>query len=227
MTTLTPVYTPSETDISNGNVTITLTVWGTDGTEYNDDMELTIELNPEAPIQPTGPDYIELSNAYITDYSTDPVSGANDYFWAVEPEEAGIFTNDGNTGTIVWDRNFAGEATIYAAALNSCGSGPMSEGLLVTVENTSVGTDEYKLSEDRISVYPNPNNGYFNIKINNGSSQKVSLSLFSPAGRLIESFETKQQGRIITFDRKNLPAGLYILVAKADTWVETKKIIIR
>lgn len=227
MTTLTPVYTPSETDILNGSVTITLTVWGTDEIEYTDEMILTIEQVPGAPSMPVGPDYVDLSDSYISDYSTEAVAGSNTYNWVVEPEEAGIFNTDGNSGTIVWDRNFAGEAVIYAEVQNSCGSGTMSEGLVVTVENTTVGTNELSITGEKIKVYPNPNNGQFSVMISKSESTPVSIHLMSLTGQLIDSRLSDQPDVLINFSRNDLPPGIYLLVAKADKWVETRKVIIR
>jgi hypothetical protein len=227
MTTLTPVYTPSETDILNGSVTITLTVWGTDEIEYTDQMILTIEQVPGAPSMPVGPDYVDLSDSYISDYSTEAVTGINTFNWVVEPEEAGIFNTEGNSGTIVWDRNFAGEAVIYAEIQNSCGNGPMSEGIVVTVENTTVGTTELSITSEKIKVYPNPNNGQFSVMISKSESTPVSIDLLSLAGQLIDSRLSDQPDVLINFSRNDLPPGIYLLVAKTDKWVETRKVIIR
>ena len=227
ITTLTPVYTPSETDISNGGVTVTLTVWGTNGIEYTDEMELAIELMPEAPGMPTGPDYVDLSDVYISGYSVEGMPGITDYNWLVEPSEAGIFTADGNTGTIIWDRNFAGEATIHAEAQNTCGNGPASDGLVVTVENNLVGTPEPIVRKDRITVYPNPTQGKFNIEMGHLSEGKVTLELVNLTGKTVIRKLLQNSGESIVFNGSGLPSGVYVLVARTEKWVETKKIIIQ
>jgi len=227
ITTLTPVYTPSETDISNGVVTVTLTVWGTNGIEYTDEMELAIELMPQAPDMPTGPGYVDLSDVYISGYSVEGMPGITDYNWFVEPSEAGIFTADGNTGTIIWDRNFAGEATIYAEAQNTCGNGPTSDGLVVTVENNLVGTPEPITQKERITLYPNPTQGAFSVELGQYSEGKVTLELVNLTGKTVSRKILDNSGKISVFNGSVLPSGVYVLVARTEKWVETKKIIIQ
>lgn len=227
MTTLTPVYTPSETDITNGGVTITLTVWGTDGIEYTDDMELSIETTPGAPGMPVGPDYVDLSDTYISEYSVEGVPGIALYNWTVSPENAGTFSADGSTGTMIWDRNFAGEAMIYAEAQNACGSGPASEGLAVTVENTTVDIPESHHIVSGMKIYPNPAQGQFEIEFTLKQEQEIHLKLYNLTGQMVASQAIIGGDNHATFSVAGIKPGIYVLTAVTSSWTETRKVIIR
>jgi len=182
-TILTPVYTPSEDDITNGQVVLSLKVWGTDELEYIDDLLLTIEASPEAPGTPSGPDYIDLAGTFVSDYDIEPLESVNEYNWEMNPPEAGTFSSDGLSTSIVWNRNYAGEVSISALGLNSCGTGSNSPELIVTVENTFVGLEEVDELNSKLHVYPNPNNGQFSLYLDQNGDTKLNLNLFNIAGQ--------------------------------------------
>jgi hypothetical protein len=227
MSTLSPVYTPSESDIESGQVNISLIVWGTDGHEYQDDMVLTIEDVPEAPEMPNGPDYVDLSETYVTDYTIDPVEQADAYQWMIDPPEAGTFSNRGTIGTVVWDRNFAGDATIYSAVTNSCGEGEMSPGLLVTVENNLVKVNENPADLSGVHVYPNPNNGRFSIYLDQAGTAELGMRLVNLTGQTVwHKSVSLPGGKILTLDHSYLKPGIYFLVIQGENVFETSKVII-
>ena len=110
-------------------------------TEIIQDM-ITVLEDPSAPDQPAG-DSI-LCAGVTVDYTTQPVSGADTYFWEVDPSSAGNISGTGTTGTFESDNSFTGTYTIKVKANNMCGYGPWSQELNCTLNMTP---QAFELSE--------------------------------------------------------------------------------
>jgi len=68
-----------------------------------------------------------------TIYSTNNVSGADSYIWVLDPVNAGSISGNTTSGNVDWATNFNGLATVSVSAVNSCGTGTISAGLTITV----------------------------------------------------------------------------------------------
>jgi hypothetical protein len=220
-------YTPSSQDLDDGFVTLSLLVTGNNSNEYADDMVLSFEADPAQPDLPQGPDYVNAAMVLLSDYSVEEVEAAHSYLWSIDPAEAGIFTNNNAATSIVWDRDFAGEATITVTAVNSCGGGEVSEGLVVTVENDLVGQQELELDAWPLSIYPNPNDGSFTVRLNDSYSIEASLRVVNIAGQVVYSTgnipgSTKQLR--IDFD---LVPGIYFVIISNELNTTSRKIIVK
>lgn len=94
------------------------------------------------------------------------------------------------------------------------------------------------LRDDAILVYPNPNNGLFNIRINSTLYNYLGMKVFDMTGRLVNGKVTKsgidQQlvsptwsnlvyGRVIPIDLTYLPSGNYLVEFYYDDGVRTSK----
>jgi len=83
------------------------------------------------------------------------------------------------------------------------------------------------LSDLSLSVYPNANNGKFNIQIGTDSESEVELQVFDIHGRICWRDRQTIEGRFIKEMDLNVPSGLYILKAVRDgALVETVKFIV-
>lgn len=69
--------------------------------------------------------------------------------------------------------------------------------------------------EDRILVYPNPNQGYFNIEVSEDEGQTLlMLQLYNNIGVLLE---TTRFTKNVSMDISDYPSGIYILkIIKGD-----------
>jgi hypothetical protein len=217
-------YTPSTEDIANGSVTLSLNVLDVTGDAFSDDMLLTFTDIPARPAIPTGPDYVLIDNTYISAYTMDPVMNATSCDWVIEPAEAGMFSCSGNTGTVVWDRNFAGTAYISVTARNDCGAGITSENLAVTVENSTVGIGAPVIAPFALSVYPNPVSEVLTITCNGENMGNLQISLVDMMGKTVATCKGPDRTNLSV---KDLAPGMYILVAKTATNQVTRKIIVR
>jgi hypothetical protein len=69
------------------------------------------------------------------------------------------------------------------------------------------------LGAGAVSLYPNPNNGSFNLKVNSSLFNNLSMRVYNASGNLVS---TKQwtglvYGRLINVNLTNLPTGIYVV----------------
>ncbi|MCF8227843.1 MAG: T9SS type A sorting domain-containing protein [Bacteroidales bacterium] len=224
---LDPLYTPSQEDFDNGSVMLTLTAIDTEGETQEDEMTLTFIDAPVAPGMPEGPDEVDVLTTYTSEYFIEPVEYADSYAWAIEPAEAGSIEGNGLTGTVSWNSDFMGIATITARGINECGEGNWSEGFEVNVYNT-VAIDE-KINGLNINVFPNPSTGMFNISLKSDKAQTLDVTVYSIIGSVVykmEDIEVFDEFNT-TFDMDKHPEGLYFLNIKGQDIEFNKKMIIQ
>ncbi len=224
---LDPVYTPSQEDFDNGSVVLTLTATDDEGDVQDDEMTLNFIDAPEAPGMPDGPNEVDAFTTTSTEYFIDPVEYANTYSWAIDPAEAGSIEGEGLMGTVSWNSEFMGTATITARGINECGEGEWSAGFEVNVYNT-VAIDENINGLD-INVYPNPSKGVFNINLLSEKPQILDVTIYNIIGSVVFKMESVEiQGEFNkTLDMNKHPKGLYFLNIKGENIEFNRKMIIQ
>lgn len=95
---------------------------------------LTVVVNPSPsiPAVPTG-NTVVCATSPNTSYTTTGGLNATSYIWTIIPGEAGSITGDGNIGTVDWDEDFGGTASISVRGVNDCGEGENSSAVFVTI----------------------------------------------------------------------------------------------
>jgi hypothetical protein len=74
---------------------------------------------------------------------------------------------------------------------------------------TSIDKEELR---NAISLYPNPNNGVFNVKIENNKPAAINIAIYDVVGNKV--FESTLNGSVETsIDLSNQPAGVFIMRA--------------
>lgn len=77
--------------------------------------------------------------------------------------------------------------------------------------------------EDIISVYPNPNQGYFDIKVSETEKQtSMEMKLYNNVGVLLK---TKRFTNNVSIDISDYPSGTYILKIVKDNMVCNKIVV--
>ena len=222
---LNPVYTPSDDDIAAGEVILSLAMTDNEGAAFNDDMQLGFTDLPGTPDIPTGPDAVDLSTIFTSDYTTESVAEATGYTWTVEPVEAGMLVSRGESGTVVWNRDWAGTATIRATAHNQCGESDPSEGYEVNVINGTVGAKEVE-NTSLLMAYPNPANEYLRIEPVSREA-RISISLINLLGKVVLQQEvTGQDAGPIVLNISHLTPGMYLVTANDGMTRQTLKILV-
>ncbi len=69
------------------------------------------------------------------------------------------------------------------------------------------------LRDDAVILYPNPNNGKFNIRINSSIYSFLGMQVYSSSGQLVhkQSFNQLVYGQVIPIDLSKLPSGPYMV----------------
>lgn len=128
---------PSVTYNTSGTYDVTLYVSnGTLNNTYVETDYITVSAIPGQASTPTGPD--EVCGGETVDYTTTAVSGADTYFWTVEPSDAGSITGSGTTGTFTAATDWTGSYSVKVRAENACGNGTYSAGYPATLYHNPV-----------------------------------------------------------------------------------------
>ena len=78
--------------------------------------------------------------------------------------------------------------------------------------------------ENRINIFPNPNNGFFQIKLNEKVALPIQLEMIDLNGKFIFGLEKNET--LFDINVKNLPKGIYFLKIKNQQGVFLGKIIL-
>ncbi len=91
-----------------------------------------------------------------------------------------------------------------------------------------VGDYSAIVREDIITIYPNPNNGIFNIKLSN-IKEDANIEVYNLMGKMVYKQTDKNMSNenVLTIDLSNLAKGVYIAVVKSGLSVNTEKVIIK
>jgi uncharacterized repeat protein (TIGR01451 family) len=82
-------------------------------------------------------------------------------------------------------------------------------------------------SDGKVSVYPNPNNGIFNLEFTANYASLLSITIFDVTGKLVYQNNVQHfQKSVLSIDSQNLSSGLYSVILKTDKEQITEKIII-
>lgn len=87
------------------------------------------------PATPTGTSTL-CANAANTSYTTTGATNANSYSWVLSPTSAGTISGTSTTATVDWNNSFTGTAIVQVQGVNSCGLGPISDSLVITINPT-------------------------------------------------------------------------------------------
>ena len=203
-----PTYTFGPTDITEGQVALTLTgISALDGSQQSStvDVNLLESFAPDyAPEIPVGPAQVDLRLETQSEFEAEAVEEAI-YTWSLEPTEAGTLSNEGNQALVVWNADYIGQASIMYAFENTCGATSVSEPLTINVFN-STGTDEHQANA--FEIYPNPAKDMIQVKSH--LDGEATLRVIDLLGRVVyESKMTNNECAIET--SKFCGSGLYML----------------
>jgi hypothetical protein len=200
---------------------------GCESTGFTPTM-ITVMPLPGTPAKPTGLEYVGLLTSTQSVYQTAGSANSSGYVWELEPPEAGVMTisENGMDCTIDWVTTFTGEVTLYVKGLNDCGESDFSEHLAITVANT-YGIDENE-SGVRVAVYPNPNNGNFQIELSTEKSVRAKVRLIAASGEPVWGPSDMELNRKLSLpiSIESLPEGIYLIQVETVMGISNQKVII-
>jgi PKD repeat protein len=134
---------------------------------------------------------------------------------------------DGNTSTLAYPTHTysaVGSYTICLTVYNNNGcSSTYCDNIVIVVKaagttlnvlqpGATVGVEEIALINEA-KLYPNPNNGQFNMSINVSQSMDAVLNITNLMGQTVEviTLQLNQGGNVINFDQSHLTSGIYLV----------------
>jgi len=205
--------TTSTINVSPTNQT-TYTVIGQNGSCSGTPVQVVVGVNP-SPTVIAGSDVINIQAGGTVNFNNSG-SNATSYNWNFGDGQTST------TGFVAHTYNVQGTYTvILTGTIGSCTD---SDTLTINVGVSSV--DQVTL-DNAVNVYPNPNAGLFNLKMEFGEAQDVEISLFSAIGQLIETRQLDNvTGQVETFNFANEAEGVYIVRVKTNSGTVTKRMTI-
>ena len=94
---------------------------------------------------------------------------------------------------------------------------------VVPDDNTTAPTDNIAVpTELKVMLFPNPNNGQFQIDL--GNTESATVTIFSTLGALVH--QQRLAGRLSEINAKNLSSGIYLVKVEADGLVIFERMIV-
>jgi hypothetical protein len=101
------------------------------------------------------------------------------------------------------------------------------DSLLITITNQTVSTSNISTHQS-IEIYPNPNNGQFELKVETTGNTEYILEIFDATGRSIMKVNINSFSGNFTkqINLTNFHSGTYLLMLRSDSSIVSKKVLI-
>jgi hypothetical protein len=201
----------NDDDISNPITTATLDTWyyvtGTDANGCIDEDSVFVDVYalPGAP----NVTYVSATHLLVTDSTT-----------GVQWYHDGLPISPGGTSQF-YTATENGEYWVVFTNHNGCVS-PNSDTITIADIIDTTGVNQI-IAEYGISVFPNPNNGVFNIQIENSNYSIATFQIIDITGKVILMDKIDEKRKYI--DLSSISNGLYMLRINIDEQSGTYRII--
>lgn len=158
-------------------------------------------------------------------YQIDAMDDVTLYNWVITPEGAGTMEIDMNIATITWSDSWMGTAMLKVCGGNDCGMGEYSEDFEIAVMDP---TGIYDFGGNTVGIYPNPNNGQFNIELNSTEATSYQVKMVNSLGVEILNKTISVSGKYNEIvDVSAMAEGIYYLYLKNEKNTIIEKIVIQ
>lgn len=116
---------------------------------------------------------------------------------------------------------------LYTADFYNVDSGTLNSwSVVVCTEVVALASESFGL--DNFAIYPNPNNGNFNIQFNSNSGNEISVEVHDMRGRSIYNKSYTNNGLFNeSLQLNNAQAGVYLVTVQDGSKKEVKKIVVQ
>ena len=220
-----PGGTPSSSTLQNpvnicyynpGVYNVTLTVSNSLGSDTKvDSSYITVDscVSPQVFFTASETTICKTHCVDFTDYST---NSPTSWIWTFQGGNPSSSTQK-NPGNICYSDS--GTYNVTLSVFNSYGASVLVENGFMKV-NTCTSIENMKL-EDKIRVYPNPNNGKFIVEIKNGQSF-IELKVIDQLGKVVRMEPEVKEEYVI----ENLASGLYTVIITFEDGVVYQKVVV-
>ncbi|MCZ4318727.1 M28 family peptidase [Aequorivita viscosa] len=153
----------------------------------------------------------EISYAYGSDYV--PFENNGEVITGLYEKNESPYTHGPNDIIENMDPNYVFEVT----------KGTLGSALHFAVGREPLGVSENSFAEN-ITIYPNPSNGKFTVKLNTLSEENIELTVFNILGKTVYTSSLSNATNAI--DLSSLETGIYLGVFKSGKNLVTKKIVL-
>jgi hypothetical protein len=196
------------TSLAFNSFFLSATVIDSNGCQNIDSIFITVNDLPQVTIN--APDTL-CSDSLTT---INVVSSANQFLW-----------NNNNTNAFIeiGPFNNGDNPSYFVTAIDSNGC-YNSDSTVIIIENCDV-SEVHDLNNMEVNVYPNPNNGFFTIELNNHLNEEIDITFISSLGQIVN--QQKFNSNIINFNAPYLSSGIYSLIIKSKNQYLIKKVTIQ
>ncbi len=97
---------------------------------------------------------------------------------------------------------------------------------VTATKSTSTGVDDYNDISGTVSLYPNPTNGPLKVKLEEITNSRVTLEVFSSAGKLVYEQTSRPDAGELQVQLPPVATGIYYLRLTMDDKVAYKKVLV-
>jgi photosystem II stability/assembly factor-like uncharacterized protein len=175
-----------------------------------------------------------LPETWVTDFAVDNSVEHGTTLYASSYDGVFVSTNDGSTWTdvsaglsnkIVESLALNGKYLFAGTRGNAVWRRPVAEMMTSARSDANTGPVDFELRQN----YPNPFNPTTTVEFDLPRTSRVSIMVYDLLGREVARLVDgmKESGRHrLTFNGKDLATGVYLLRMQADSYVETRKIVL-
>jgi subtilisin-like proprotein convertase family protein len=100
-----------------------------------------------------------------------------------------------------------------------------SDSAIINIRVEDCGERIRLLRNDGVLLYPNPNNGQFNLRVNSTLYNYLGMKIYTSTGQLVkqQNWSNLPYGRVIPIDIRHLPAAVYMVYVYYDDGVRTSE----
>ncbi len=205
--------TTSTISVSPTNQT-TYTVIGQNGSCSGSPVQVTVAVAP-SPTVNANSDVINIPVGGTVNFNNSG-SNATSYEWNF---------GDGQTSTTGFVAHTYNVQGVYTVTLTGT-IGNCTATDVITINVGVVSVDNVDLDQS-VSLYPNPNNGLFNLKLEFNQTQDAEITLFTSLGQIVDFRRLENvDGQIEIFDVSNLSNGVYFINVKTQDGIVSKRFIL-
>lgn len=194
----------------------------------NDNIYITGNLEEEDDFDP-GPDSLILTSVGANDIFMSKLDSDGNLIWAYAhggefQERTGAIDVD-NANNVYLTGNFHATSSFNPGGMEITANSGINEIFVLKLSQNTVGLTESSLEKYSISIYPNPTNDRFNIRLDHPIDE-LKASVIDAQGRHVLQTSTNKTNHL-TIDLSDQPAGVYLLQLITENGVSSHKVVKR
>lgn len=214
------MYIPGNGDVSNGQVMLTLTAYGSTTFAHSAMIRFTDGITLGNIV---GDSIVNKYENHISHYSVEEQEGVH-YLWQLNPAEAGIIYDRGNEIDILWNLSDGdAEVTLTVTADDACDMEPATK----SISLIGYSTPEWHIAS--FDLFPNPTDDKVNLVLGETMQGKAMVEVYNLLGERMMTRKIGQlrQGETVSLDLGRLVPGLYIVKLSTENGSCSKKVSVR